>query len=123
MIEQIEYFLGHHLDWNAIFYGFSMAGIDAIVLAMIKLYSIGKIKTLYFMILASIVYAFQPWIFLRSLKHESMTVMNLFWDLSSDIIVTIIGLFIFGEELNIYKKIGIFFAFIALAFMSYEEIV
>jgi len=112
----------NHINWNIVFFGFLMAGADAMIFPLLKLYSIGKIKSLNFMAFASLVYAIQPWIFLRSLRYETMTVMNLYWDVASDLIVTFIGLVIFGETIGYYKKIGIFFSMLALGFMSYEDV-
>ena len=96
-----------------------MASIDAIVLSGLKEYSLGNYFP--FMIpLAMLVYSMQPLLFLNSLNYETMTVMNVLWDITSDVIVSLIGLFYFKESLTLHKKIGLVFAFIAIGFMSYE---
>ena len=60
-------------------YGTYMAGIDVFMLSLLKAINLGWVnKTLIF--LPTVIYAMQPWIFLSSLKFESMTVMNLLWD-------------------------------------------
>ena len=59
-------------------------------------------------------YALQPWIFLKGLSFTSMTVLNLSWDLLSDILVTLCGLFYFRESLTNYKMFGVFFAIISI---------
>lgn len=59
-------------------------------------------------------YALQPWIFLKGLSFTSMTVLNLSWDLLSDIIVTLCGLLYFRESLTNYKMFGVFFAIISI---------
>jgi len=111
-----------HINWRVITMGFGMAAIDLLVFPFMKLYTLGRVKSLYFMVIASLIYAFQPWIFLKSLQYETMTIMNLYWDLASDFLVTIMGLFIFKEQVGYYKKIGMVFAAIALFFMSYEDV-
>ena len=69
------------------------------------------INTIY---LISFLYAIQPWIFLKGLNFTSMTVLNLSWDLLSDILVTLSGLFYFREQLTEYKAFGVMFAVLAI---------
>ena len=96
-----------------------MSSIDAIVLTGLKEYSLGNYFP--FMIpMAMIVYSMQPLLFLKSLNYESMTVMNVLQDITSNVIVSLIGLLYFKESLTLHKKIGLVFAFIGIAFMSYE---
>jgi multidrug transporter EmrE-like cation transporter len=99
-----------------------MAVVDTIILAGIKEYSTGQLVWRSFMPLAMVVYSLQPVVFLQSLHYESMTVMNLLWDVLSDLFVTAIGLFYFKEKLCLTKQAGLFFAFIAIILLSYEDI-
>lgn len=99
----------------------AMAVVDAVILSGIKEYSTGQIVWRSFMPLAMIVYSLQPVVFLESLQYESMTVMNLLWDVLSDLLVTVIGLFYFKEKLSMIKQIGLCFAFVAIILLSYEE--
>ena len=94
--------------------GGSMAVIDVIILSLLKLISIGSIKNMLWMIIPTIVYSIQPWIFLKSLQFESLTVMNLLWDMMSDVLVTIVGLFLFKEQLTIRKLCGVGLSFISI---------
>jgi drug/metabolite transporter (DMT)-like permease len=55
------------------------------------------------------------------MNYEGMVVMNLTWDLLSDIIVTLQGVLIFGERINPLRWIGVFTAFIALAIFAYTD--
>jgi multidrug transporter EmrE-like cation transporter len=105
----------------SIWMGTAMAVVDAIILSGIKEYSTGQIVWRSFMPLAMVVYSLQPVIFLESLQYESMTVMNLLWDVLSDLFVTIIGLFYFKESISFMKRVGLSFAFIAIILLSYEE--
>jgi drug/metabolite transporter (DMT)-like permease len=97
-----------------------MSFIDAIALSGLKDYNLGKIKGIAMIVFSMLIYSLKPLIFLKSLSFESMTVMNILWDVSSDIIVSLIGLFYFKEQISIHKKIGLFFAFIAILLFSYE---
>jgi drug/metabolite transporter (DMT)-like permease len=68
-----------------------------------------------------LIYSLQPLIFLESLRYESMTVMNILWDITSDLYVTLIGLFYFKERLTTLKLLGLSFAFVAIVLLSYDS--
>jgi len=104
--------------WHTILFGVGMALIDVFVLSGLKASHLGMLNGMWILPLAMIIYAFQPFLFFKALSFESLTVMNLFWDLSSDILVTIVGLFYFSEKLSPRRMIGVFLALIALLLLS-----
>jgi drug/metabolite transporter (DMT)-like permease len=108
--------------FNLIPLGFAglMALIDAFSLTLLKKIST-KALSFSFIPIAMLIYAVQPFIFLEALNFESMTVMNILWDLSSDIIVTFIGIFILGEKIGFRKSIGIVLSFIAIYLFTFED--
>jgi len=108
--------------FNLIPLGFAglMALIDAFSLTLLKKISTKAIN-FSFVPIAMLIYAVQPFIFLEALNFESMTVMNILWDLSSDIIVTFIGIFILGEKIGFRKSIGIVLSFIAIYLFTFED--
>lgn len=98
-----------------------MAFIDTIVLSGLKKYSTTEDHQYGIAIpLGMLIYSLQPLLFLQSLKFESMTVMNMMWDVMSDIYVTAIGLIYFKEKINRVKMVGLSFAFIAVFLLSYD---
>ncbi len=97
-------------DTVPLLYGVSMAAIDVVILSLLKLFNIG----------AMLVYALQPILFLKSLSFSSLTVMNLLWDVSSDVLVTLVGLFYFKEELSTPKKLGVGLSLISIFLLSYN---
>jgi drug/metabolite transporter (DMT)-like permease len=99
-----------------------MAFIDTIVLSLFKGYSSGLITWKAVIPFGMALYSLHPFIFLKALKYESMTVMNLLFDVISDISVTIMGLFYFKEEISKMKLVGIFFAFIGIVLLSYDSV-
>ncbi len=101
-------------------FGIAMATIDAFMLSLLKYISIEK-KYIGFILLPMIVYAFQPVLFYFSLQYESLTVMNLLWDVISDVIVTLVGLLIFQETIGPYKKAGVMLSFVSIALMSLND--
>lgn len=101
-------------------FGGAMATIDAFMLSMLKW--ISQEKKYYGLIgIAMIVYAFQPVLFFTSLQYESLTVMNLLWDVISDVIVTLVGLLIFQEKIGPYKKAGVILSFLSIVLMSMND--
>jgi drug/metabolite transporter (DMT)-like permease len=107
---------------NLIPLGFAglMAMIDAFALSLLKKIST-KALSFSFIPIAMLIYAIQPFIFLESLNFESMTVMNILWDLSSDIIVTFIGIFVLGEKIGFRKAVGIVLSFVAIYLFTFED--
>jgi multidrug transporter EmrE-like cation transporter len=99
----------------------TMAFIDTFVLSGLKKYSTGEQAYGIAVPLGMLVYSLQPLIFLQSLKYESMTVMNILWDIMSDLYVTFIGLFYFKERLTTLKMLGLSFAFISIVLLSYDS--
>jgi multidrug transporter EmrE-like cation transporter len=51
-----------------------------------------------------------------------MTVMNLLFDVISDITVTTVGLLYFKESVSNMKKVGLVFAFVGIILMSWDSI-
>lgn len=107
------------INWRTLTYGLTFGTIDAIALPIVKGVSTGWDKA--WMLLPVLVYASSPFILLSALREESLTIMNLVWDLTSDIIITFIGLVVFAESLSPMKFLGVCFSFLALFCMSYES--
>ncbi len=101
----------------AFLFGFIIAFIDAIMLSIVKIINLGNLNLIW-MIIPTIIYAIQPWLFLKSLNYESLTIMNLTWDVLSGILVSIVGVFLFHEFLTNSKKLGILTAFLTLFLFS-----
>lgn len=106
--------------WHTVLFGLAMALIDVFVLGGLKAKSLGFLNGMWMLPIAMGVYALQPILFYKSLKFESLTVMNLFWDLSSDLLVTLLGLFYFAEKLSPRRMVGVGLSLIALMLLSCE---
>jgi multidrug transporter EmrE-like cation transporter len=109
------------IDQLSLGFALIMAIIDVVMLSIIKSYSIGSLKSIKWMILPTIAYAIQPWIFLKSLNFSSMITMNLLWDLISDVLVTANGYFIFGETLTQTKMLGVALSFVSIYLLTCKE--
>lgn len=100
-------------------YGTYMATVDVFVLGILKAINLGWVsKNLIF--LPTLIYAMQPWVFLTSLSHESLTVMNLLWDVISDVLVTVEGLYFFQEKLSRTKMLGVGLSLISVFLLSWN---
>jgi len=95
-----------------------MACIDGLSLSLLKLKHTGIIKSAWVLPFTMLIYSTQPLIFYKALSLENMTVLNLLWDVISDIIVTFIGIFIFNETITIYQALGIVFCFIGITLLG-----
>lgn len=109
------------LEWIPVTFGAVLASLDVFMMGIIKTVSKNPGKLLKWMILPTLSYALTPWIFLKALQFESMVVMNLMWDLLSDVLVTLSGFFYFKEEIGPYKTIGVVLSLIAMTLMSIED--
>lgn len=107
------------LNYRTLAFGLAFGLLDAIALPIVKGVSIGWNPM--YMLVPFLMYAASPFIFLWGLKGgETLTILNLVWDLTSDITITLIGLYFFKERLPPLKKLGVLFSFIGLFLMSYE---
>lgn len=108
--------------FNIIPFGFAaaMAGIDSTMLTLIKYISTQK-HHMGWILLPMIFYSLQPVLFFLSMQYETLTVMNLLWDVISDVVITGIGLFVFKEKIGPYKKLGVIFSFISIVLMSLND--
>jgi multidrug transporter EmrE-like cation transporter len=105
--------------WQTLGFGLLLGSIDAIVLPLTKAVSTGW--SMGWMVPAVLLYSTAPLIFLMGLKRSQLTILNLVWDLSSDILVTFFGLIIFAEKLSTTKLIGVALSFVSLALMTIDE--
>ena len=103
----------------SILVGLLLATCDLFNLGAIKNVSTGVYPRIVMWVVTGM-YALQPWIFLKGLNFTSMSVLNLSWDLISDILVTLSGLLYFRESLSEYKFIGVLFSLLAITMFAID---
>jgi multidrug transporter EmrE-like cation transporter len=106
------------INWRTLQYGLTFGAIDSIALPIIKGVSTGWNGWL--IVIPMFLYGMSPLIFLKALEKETLTIMNLVWDMTSDLIVTLIGIFVFAEKLSPLKLLGVALSFVSLFLMTYE---
>ena len=108
-----------NLNWTTLGFGLVLALVDATMMPLIKGVSKRALPR-WVMLIPTLVYALDPWIFLKALNLESMVVMNFVWDLLSGLLVTFFGIVLLGERLPATKAIGVVLSFIAIFFLTWE---
>jgi multidrug transporter EmrE-like cation transporter len=114
------------INWNLngfntlpIFFGVLMSFVDICMMSTTKMISQGSISGTWGTPLAVSLYALQPLIFLKALNYEGMVVSNLVWNLSSNIIVTLQGVLVFGETIKGLRWLGIAMSMFSLGLLAY----
>jgi multidrug transporter EmrE-like cation transporter len=102
--------------------------IVAFILAINDVFSFGVTKNimqtnknLYWLAIPIVLYALQIIIFSYGLKSTSMTILNIMWNLISNILVTILGIYFFKEKINDLKSVALLFAFVSIVLFTIDE--
>lgn len=120
LIQSINWKMGS-FSFLSITFGVCMAMLDVVMMSLAKYSSKGIIPYGTALPIATLVYALEPYIFFKSLKYDSLTAMNLTWDLTSDVLVTLVGVFWFGESIKGLRWIAIAFALFSLGLFAYTD--
>lgn len=104
-----------------IVFGIIMALIDIAMMTTVKMTSTGQLTNSVGLPLSMILYSFEPIVFLKALSYQGMVVTNLVWNMMSNIIVTLQGVFIFGESIKGLRWVGIGMSIVALSIFAYTE--
>ena len=104
-----------------IFFGTVMALLDIVMMGTVKMVSQGTLSRGAGIPLSVGLYALEPLIFLKALNYEGMVVTNLVWNLMSNVIVTLQGIFFFGESIKGLRWLGICMSLFSLCLMAYTD--
>jgi TRAP-type mannitol/chloroaromatic compound transport system permease small subunit len=105
---------------NGIIVALCLAIIDIISMGITKQIDLGYLQKSW-LPFAFILYGCQMLIFKYGLNITSMTVLNLSWNLFSNIVITLIGIYYFKENINNLETYGILFAIFALFLFGLSE--
>jgi TRAP-type mannitol/chloroaromatic compound transport system permease small subunit len=105
---------------NGIVIGLCLAVVDIISMGITKQINIGGLNSRW-LIFACILYGGQMLIFNYGLHLISMTVLNLTWNLFSNVVITLIGLYYFKENITHLETYGILFGLFALFLFGLSE--
>jgi multidrug transporter EmrE-like cation transporter len=104
-----------------IFLGTVMAVLDIFMMSSVKMIKEGTLSIGFGLPFSTVVYALQPYVFLKALNYENMTVVNLIWNLMSDIIVTLQGVFVFGESIAGLRWLAVSMSLVSLVLFAYTD--
>ena len=104
-----------------IFFGTVRAFIDIVMMSSVKMIHNGTFSSVIGIPVSVGLYALEPLIFFKAMKYEGMVVTNLVWNLTSDIVVTLQGILIFGEKIKGLRWLGICMSLFSLALMAYTD--
>ena len=113
-----------NLSLLPIVFGVGMALLDVVMMSTVKQVTAGALPVRTGIPFAVVVYALEPLLFWQSMviTGESMTIMNLVWDLTSDILITLLGVFWFGEKVGGLRVVGVCLSLVALTIFATTEI-
>jgi multidrug transporter EmrE-like cation transporter len=106
------------INWNAVIFGFLLAAIDTVVFPTLKLRFINYLHGNWPLIISFFLYGIQALLFYYTLRFESMAVMNVIWNMASNLTVTIIGILALKEVVSMRKMVGIILSFVCLYLLS-----
>jgi hypothetical protein len=105
---------------NGLFVGLLLAINDVISFGITKNIYLKNTK-FYWIFVPIILYGIQILLFYYGLHQTSMTVLNITWNLISNVLVTLIGIYYFGEKINNLKGIALGFAFVSIVLFAIED--
>jgi multidrug transporter EmrE-like cation transporter len=120
VIKSVNWTVGK-FDMLPIVFGTVMALIDISMMGTLKLVDQGKLAYAVGLPVATLLYAFEPYIFLKAMTHSNMVTTNLIWNLVSNILVTLTGVFFFRESIKGLKWLAIALSLFSLAIFAYSE--
>jgi multidrug transporter EmrE-like cation transporter len=120
LIQSVNWKLGS-FDLLPIFFGIVMALIDINMMGTLKFIDQGKLAYAIGLPIATLLYAFQPYVFLKAMSHSNMLTTNLIWNLASNIMVTLLGVFFFKEKIKGLKWLAICLSLFSLGIFAYSD--
>ena len=108
-------------DMLPIVFGIVMALIDITMMGTLKLVDQGKLAYAIGFPIATLLYAFEPYVFLKAMSTSNMVITNLIWNLASNILVTLSGVFFFRESIQTPKWLAIGMSLVSLAIFAYND--
>ena len=120
LIQSVNWKVGS-FDLLPILFGLVMALIDITMMGTLKFIDQGKLAYNIGFPIATLLYAFEPYVFLKAMAHSNMLTTNLIWNLASNILVTLAGVFFFKEKIKGLKWLAIGLSLFSLGIFAYSD--
>jgi multidrug transporter EmrE-like cation transporter len=102
-------------------FGVAMALVDVVMMFTAKFVQMKKVSYAAGLTLATGVYTLQPYLFMKAMNYQNMSGANLIWNISSNVIVTLSGIFIFGESIRGLRWLAILMSLFSLGLFAYTD--
>jgi multidrug transporter EmrE-like cation transporter len=102
-----------------IVFGITMALVDVVMMFTSKLVHLGAVSYNVGLPVAMAAYSVQPYLFIKGMNYEGMATMNLIWNLSSNVIITLAGVFLFKESIRGLRWLAILMSVFSLGLFAY----
>jgi len=107
------------MKYIPVLFGLTMAFIDVFVLGALRLKHEHPARLSKWVLpIAFLVYGLQSILFYKSLDYSNLVVMNMMWDVSSDILVSVVGYFFFREILSASQIAGVLLGMVSIYLLS-----
>jgi drug/metabolite transporter (DMT)-like permease len=97
-----------------VLFAMGMATVDVLCLSLLKMKHNGQILGTWIFLVVFLIYGCQTFIFYKSLSYGSLAKMNMLWDITSDIAVTLIAIYLFKENLTRTQTAGLLLGMLAI---------
>ena len=107
------------MKYVPVLFGFAMALVDVFVLGALRLkHERPERISRWILPIAFLVYGLQSIVFYKSLDYSNLIIMNLLWDVSSDILVSLVGFLFFKEVMSKSEIVGVFLGMVSIYLLS-----
>jgi len=107
---------------QGLFIGLTLALNDVISFGITKEVFLKNKLSLHWLIIPVILYGLQILLFYYGLGKTSMSVLNITWNLVSNVLVTLVGLYYFKEQITNLKYIALLLAFASIGLFAVDGI-
>ena len=103
--------------------GFILSLNDIVSFSLTKSYYLKNIGIAFGLYLPMILYSLQIPLFYYGLGSTTMTVLNITWNLFSNILITLVGIFYFKEKFNGLKLLAVLMGISSIILFSMDSII
>ena len=97
-----------------------LSAVDVMAFGLVKEVVLKELNSL-FVVVAMLMYAVQPLILWKALHYETLTIVNVMWNIISSIFIAILGLAFFGERLSSREVVGCILGFLTIYLFTFTN--
>lgn len=97
-----------------------LSSVDVLAFGLVKEVDLKELNP-YFVVIAMLLYAVQPLILWKALQYETLTIVNIMWNIISSIFIAIMGLGLLHERLSYRERIGCILGFLSIYLFAFTN--